>query len=219
MSDHPGALLQRLARALDQRCGRLAQQLHPGWRAALPERAAAGREASLALAALYGVRVPGVPAWRSRVHRLALLERDALQRALACAALHAQRFAVRRSVTRADRDWVTRMVGAEAHQALLEADTTGAPQGPATLQRLEPPVLAEAGCRAIADEGLWRCGDVVRLVQLSLAPATEVTATPTAPPVRGRLAGFEDLLPRYLPEFAWLFGSDMDRALSASKTV
>lgn len=220
----------RLLRAIDAKCAGLAQQLHAGWHAGLPAewwqggpqpgRASRLARASHALARLYGVRWPDLAALQPRLHRVAVLERGPLVRLLVLAALHTQRFEVRQIVSKSERQRLCAMVGEQTYDVLVQSADNGLPaRAGSTPARMELGELAEAGCRAIAAAGLWRCRHVLTLVRLALPPGA-LSAPPRAErPLRGPLAGFEERLHLYFPEFAWLFGSEMDRALSVSKTA
>jgi hypothetical protein len=225
-----GTPIARLLRAIDAKSAGLALQVHGGWHAGVQAQAWPGStrparqrllvQASQAVATMYGVRWPGLNMLRPRVHRVAVLEREPLLRVLAAAALHAQRFTVRQIVSKAERVRLCAIVGEPAYRALVESTPGGLPaQAGGTVERLGLSELAEAGCRAIATQNLWRCRDVLTLVRLALAPDTRSVQVSVAPARRGPLMGFEERLDLYFPEFAWLFGSEMDRALSASKTA
>jgi hypothetical protein len=224
------APIGQLAQALNGKCGGLAAHLHPGWLAGVPPRwlAEAGApggwrrsllEPSLALAALYGLRWPTLAMLRPRIHRATLLERPPLLRVLALAVLHARRFDVRRWVSKQLRHQVCAAVGEHAYQVLIDSPGSGAG---ADIGTPPPPMgldeLAQAGCELIAREGLWRARQVLTLVQLALPPQPAAHGPLEAQAQQGVLAGFEQSLDLYFPELTWLFGCEMDRALSVSTT-
>jgi hypothetical protein len=222
--------LSQLAHAVDVKCASLALQLHAGWHAGVPEqwwlagemsvRRRRLTQASLALARLYGVCWPTLSSLRHRVHRAALLELQPLLRVLAAAAMYVRRFELRQVVSKTERKRLTAVVGEQTYLAVLESAENGIPMPTAApFESAAASQMAEAGYRAIAADGLWRCRHVLTLVRLTLAPEA-TTAPPSATLARrGPLAGFEEQLHLFFPEFAWLFGSEMDRALSASKTA
>jgi Bacterial type III secretion protein (HrpB4) len=223
------APIGQLAQALNAKCRGLARHLHPGWLAGLPHHGFAQTvtpvrqrgllEASLALSALYALKWPTLAMLRPRLHRATLLERTPLLRLLALAVLHARRFEVRRWVSRALRQQVCGLVGDTAYQVLIESpDNGGAGPIGAPPPHMELDALAQAGCQLIAREGLWRARPVLTLVQLALPPQPQQQPGSPLQAQRGALEGFEQRLDQYFPEFTWLFGCDMDRALSVSKT-
>jgi Bacterial type III secretion protein (HrpB4) len=222
--------MSQLACAIDAKCSSLARQLHAGWHAGVPAPWWQGGEppvqrrrlaqASHALAALYGVRWPALGSLRPRVHRVAVLERGPLLRVLAAAVLYVRRFELRQVVSKSERKRLSEIVGEPTYGALLASAENGMPvSGAAPLASLGSGELAEAGYRAIAADGLWRCRHVLTLVRLALAPEATTEPPRATRARRGPLAGFEEQLHVFFPEYAWLFGSEMDRALSASKTA
>jgi hypothetical protein len=246
------APLAQLLRALDAKAGGLAEHLHPArvdavWQrlgaelAACRPRLAPARHASL-LAQACGLRWPTLPEWRPPAHRVALLGRVPLLRALATCALHARRDDVRRSVGRAVRSRLLQEIGETAYRRLLAVPTPGlAPGRTLEAEDVDLERLATTGYRLLQAEGAWQSRRVQALVRLSLAPdpvdsrdstdAPDFPDSPDAPdasdePVRTPAPGMRlpaehgavlvlEQLPHYFPEFAWLFGSDLDRALSA----
>jgi Bacterial type III secretion protein (HrpB4) len=223
------ALLHRICTSLDQKSIRFVSQVDPGWLAmihpqwfSLSEDEAAGRQmsrVSQALFKLYGLQWPSLAEFKRRIHRMVLLDRAAILQVFALAALYVRRAQVRRCIGKQARNAFVAVVGAPAYQALLEGDE---PVGPATAPMASADIqlysLAVAGYRAMCSNGLWDSRHALALARLSLAPG-DLDDDDTQPPNssrrrRGELDGFEDRLPEYLPELAWLFGSKMDRALS-----
>jgi Bacterial type III secretion protein (HrpB4) len=223
------ALLHRICTSLDQKSIRFVAQVDPGWLAmlhpqwfSLSEDEAAGRQmsrVSRALFKLYGLQWPSLAEFKRRIHRMVLLDRAAILQVFALAALYVRRAQVRRCIGKQARNAFVAVVGAAAYQALLEGDE---PVGPATAPMASTDIqldsLAVAGYRAMCSNGLWDSRHALALARLSLAPG-DLDDDDTQQPNpskrrRGELDGFEDRLPEYLPELAWLFGSKMDRALS-----
>jgi len=205
----------------------LAAHVHPAWIEAAwrhagaaaarhAQRVAPPRLAAL-LAELYGLQWPLLADLHVPAHRLALLNRPQVLRVLAACALHAQRDSVRRSIGRDVRSLLIRHIGAPAYQQLL----TGPAQGAAAARPLSAPELdldrlAGAGYHALCSQGAWQCRSALALTRLSLAPAVlEVRQGDTPPPAGMDTHTVLARLPDYFPEHTWLFGSDMDRALSA----
>ncbi len=224
------ALLHRICTSLDQKSIRFAAQVDPGWLAMLhpqwfslsEDDEAAGRQmsrVSQALFKLYGLQWPSLAELKRRIHRLVLLDRPAILQVFALAALYVRRAQVRRCIGKQARNAFVAVVGAPAYQALLEGDEpVGAATAPMASTDIQLDSLAVAGYRAMCSNGLWDSRCALALARLSLAPG-DLDDDDTQPPNsskrrRGELDGFEDRLPEYLPELAWLFGSKMDRALS-----
>jgi hypothetical protein len=223
------ALLHRICTSLDQKSIRFVAQVDPGWLAMLhpqwfrlSEDEVASRQmsrVSQALFKLYGLQWPSLAEFKRRLHRMVLLDRPAILQVFALAALYVRRAQVRRCIGKQARNAFVAVVGAPAYQALLEGDE---PVGPATAPMASADIqldsLAVAGYRAMCSNGLWDSRRALALARLSLAPG-DLDDNDKQPNVsrrrRGELDGFEDRLPEYLPELAWLFGSKMDRALSA----
>ncbi len=223
------ALLHRICTSLDQKSIRFVAQVDPGWLAmlhpqwfSLSEDEAAARQTSRvsqALFKLYGLQWPSLAELKKRIHRMVLLDRPAILQVFALAALYVQRAQVRRCIGKQARNAFVAVVGAPAYQALLEGDEPVAPAAaPMASADIQLDTLAVAGYRAMCSNGLWDSRRALALARLSLAPG-DLDNDETQPPSasrrrRGELDGFEDRLPEYLPELAWLFGSKMDRALS-----
>jgi Bacterial type III secretion protein (HrpB4) len=221
-------LLHRICTSLDQKSIRFVAQVDPGWLAmlhpqwfSLSEDEAARRQmsrVSQALFKLYGLQWPSLAEFKRRIHRMVLLDRPAILQVFALAALYVRRAQVRRCIGRQARNAFVAVVGAPAYQALLEGDEpVGATTTPMASTDIQLDSLAVAGYRAMCSNGLWDSRRALALARLSLAPGHLDGDTQLPNPSRrrrGELDGFEERLPEYLPELAWLFGSKMDRALS-----
>lgn len=222
--------VRRLLQAVDRKALAWPSELHPAWvdaaTARLGPQAAAWcarvprqRHANL-LARTYGLDWPALAEFRAPAHRLALLDRVTLLKVLATCALDGRRESVRRSVGRLVRDLLIEGIGESAYEKVLDSPVRGL-QSAAPLGAVEanPERLAADGFRALCAQAAWRHPVLINMVRLSLPPG--VTADPATPssapaPAAGRVI---DRLEDYFPELAWLFGSDMDRALSVSRTA
>ncbi|HEY9027742.1 MAG TPA: type III secretion protein HrpB4 [Burkholderiaceae bacterium] len=219
--DAPEAL-RRLLAAARAKSADAAAQLHPHWRRAglrklgladAHDDSGAEPRWSAPLAALYGLGWPAIDRFERPAHRVALLPRAELARVLAAVALDAERARVRLCIGHALRNAMIDRVGEPAYASMLESrPLQGARLTALTLAELEPERLAAAGAARLVAAG-WRSERLLKWVRLALAPA----AAPVPAPARE--AGFLERLPTYFPEHAWLFGSSMDRALSASTTA
>jgi hypothetical protein len=226
----PVALLQRLLRAADAKAAHLAAHVHPAWIEAAwrhvgapaarhAQRVAPSRRATL-LAEVYGLQWPTLADLRHPAHRLALLARPQILRVLAACALHGQRDSVRRSIARDVRSRVIQHIGEPAYQQLLASPAQGAAAiTPLSALELDLDRLAAAGYHALCTQGAWQCRSALALTRMSLAPAALEAGQGRTPPAAAP-AGMDahtvlTRLPDYFPEHTWLFGSDMDRALSA----
>lgn len=222
-SAEPVPLLRHLMATARAKSDDLAAQLHPAWVQAAWRRigfesvpaAAAGPRCNAALAAVYGLRWASLAALRHRADRMALLPREQLLRVLAAIGLHAERERVRRSIGRAPRLAIIERIGEPAYDELLAA-----PAGPSTAAtplstaELNLERLATAGCARLGERREWHCRESLAWVHLALPPGrTPAPSSPSATvhDTESPLAR----LPHYFPEHAWLFGSPMDRALSA----
>lgn len=228
-SEPDGALLRRLLQAADAKAADLASHLHPDWVKAAWQHAGAlaARQArrvppqrqSALLAQIYGLRWPALADLQAPAHRLALLSRAPLLRVLATCALYPRRERVRRSIGRDVRHALLDAIGETAYRQLLDSPAPGlANPQPLSARDLDPERLAAAGYRALCAQGAWTCRSALALTRMSLAPDVLDNAG-AAPSSTSRDAGGADAalqrLPDFFPELAWLFGSDMDRALSA----
>ncbi|ARN20779.1 type III secretion protein HrpB4 [Piscinibacter gummiphilus] len=222
------APLRRLLRAIDRKAGAWPTELHPAWvdaaAARLGPRAAAWcarvpprRHAAL-LEHTYGLVWPDLAEFREPAHRLALLDRPSLLKVLATCALDGRRDSVRRSVGRVVRDLLIEGIGESAYERVLDGPTRGLQAAePLGAVEANPERLAADGFRALCSQAAWRHPTLITMVRLCLPPGVSADAVPAAPSPRGADRVI-DRLPDYFPELAWLFGSDMDRALSVSRT-
>ncbi|AEG94088.1 type III secretion protein HrpB4 [Ramlibacter tataouinensis] len=225
--------LRRLLAAVDRKAATLAADLHPAWIDAAWARLGprAGdwaarlppRRHSALLADAYGLAWPPLEAFREPAHRLALLDRDRLLRVLAACALEGRRDSVRRSVGRMVRQLLIEGIGESAYRKVLDSPAPGVQvSGPLDAREAGQDRLAEEGFRILCGQAAWRHPTLLTLVRLSLAPSASADQPaddrPCALATNG-VDGTIDRLHEYFPELVWLFGSDMDRALSASRTA
>jgi hypothetical protein len=222
----PDQMLRRLMTATQEKAARLVQQVHPAWvEAALPGHAAlspvmdgvqAVMRSSFLLAELYKVNWPSLVSLRSKAHRVALLAREPALRVLAAGALYVRRGAVRRCVGREARRALVELVGEAAYVALVNAPDAGGPQAALDTSDLRADVWAAEGYRTLHAAGTWTCRDASILTRLTLAPGAldeQLTPVGTAH-LNVDVVDFLNKLDVLFPEQAWLFGSNMDRALS-----
>lgn len=222
------AVLERLFGAVADKSARFVSNIDCGWVdqvwAGLSAQAAAARDehadrvTSAALQTAYGVRWPSLTALTQRVHRLAVLPLADVLKVLQAVALYQRRAEVRRCIGRTARVAIIDRVGQAAFEAILAAPGNDASSECETaFNALPAHVLARSAFRALESGGLWVCRDSHRLVSLCLAPdaaAKALPCAPSAPPA----ANFQPLIHQLdllFPEHAWLFGCDMDKALSA----
>ena len=223
-------LVRRLLAAARVKSRAIAEQLHPAWLQMAAQRigiddahAIDNPGCSSALAAIYRLQWPSLASLCLRAHRIAVLPRADMMRVLAFIALHAQRERVRRCIGRPLRGALIDRVGETALAALLATPPAGTPpKVPATaysLPELDADRLATDGYAWLGGNGRWQSRALLPWLKLALPP---VHGPAGAFPAPGASRDGETLLgrlPDYLPEHAWLFGSPMDRALSASTTA
>ncbi|AKJ27826.1 type III secretion protein HrpB4 [Caldimonas brevitalea] len=223
----PVLAVTRLLQAIEAKAAELASHLHPAWLALASQQlgplasALTGDKPSPTLSRLigevYGIRWPALPTLAHRVHRLVVLGRADVVRVLSTAALHARRDSMRRCIGRDLRRLLVERVGEVAYRELLARPGQGGLDAqPLEAAELHEDRLSTAGYRLLCEQGAWHSRQALAIARLSLAPAAldgeHVTPLPSGRP---DLDSFFDHLPHYFPEHAWLFGSDMDRALSA----
>ncbi len=218
--------LRLLFAATDAKSARLIHHIHPAWvQAALPGKATwateqANARISVLLGEAYRVRWPSLDSLRTKAHRLALLGGPQILQILATVWLYLRRAAMRRCVDREVRSSFRAMTGEPAYEALLQAPLSAqalAESDLGNLGSLSAEQVAAAGYAALHASGFWTCKDASVIARLSLSPdaldwldvATDGTRQ------RGEIAAFLERLPHFFPEQSWMFGSDMDRALSA----
>ena len=239
-SAEPVPLLRHLLATASAKSADIAAQLHPAWVQAAwqrigfdtpPASTGARSEAALAsalgsaLGSVYGLRWASLAGFQHRAHRIALLPRDQVLRVLAAVALHAERERVRRCIGRGARQAVIERIGEAAYNELMSAPRAEAgTSGALSASDLDPDRLAAAGYARLSERREWHCKHTLAWVRLALAPGStqadaafafpstsSSAATSTSPHGDSMMAR----LPHYFPEHAWLFGSPMDRALSA----
>jgi hypothetical protein len=223
-----GAHVARLLALAADKSACFVVQLHPAWMdpawhgaaawLATISEAPARRQASLALRKAWGVQWPSLGALGHRLNRAALLPRQALVAWLCAAALFLRRREVRRCVGRKQRQMLVEMVGRPAIDAIVAAPEAGpVPQNAPPLEGQSTESLAVWAFGLLSAQRAWTCEHARRLIALSLPPAAigrplqaDHHAAQALP-----MGGFSDQLADYFPAYSWLFGSDMDRALSA----
>ena len=224
------APLALLMQAVSAKSNRLVEQMHPAWvrRAfdslgpgwdGLVQGLPAPRRSAL-LARAYGLRWPALTELGPRVHRLALLDLGATRRVLSLFALVARRDGLRRLISRDDRSLLAGHVGETAFQWLLAcADSRKGEARPLAVADLGIDRLATHGYRLLCDQGAWSSRDALTFTRLCLPPADAQLPPGGADLDPVWTAQVIEQLPNLFPELAWIFGSDMDRALSASSMV
>lgn len=221
-------LVRRLLRAALAKSADVPAQLHPAWVqmawqrvgiVAPPDAQVPG--CSAALAAVYGLQWTSLVRFRQVPHRIALLPRDELLRVLAAVALHLERDRVRHSIGRGLRAAMIERVGDVAYAGIVAASSDGAGRsaGGLSMAELQPEALAARGFAALRDHGHWRSNSLLAWIRLALAPAPAPAASASTDAPASDTASALQRLSLYFPEHAWLFGSPMDRALSASTTA
>lgn len=222
------ALVRRLLLQAQAKSADFASHLHPHWVNAAWQRVGLdvglhaaripGERHGRLLFTAYGLGWPSLADLRRRNHRICILERRSILRLLAVCALVPRRDGVRRSIARDVRRSLVDNIGEPAYEMLLRSPTSGQPDMPALdAADIELEALATAGYAALCVPGAWLCREALAITRLSLPPET---AAPSPSDDAARTASdVIEHLQDYFPEHAWLFGSDMDRALSASKTA
>jgi hypothetical protein len=222
------ALLAQLFEAARSKSNDFASHVHPAWAdaawkgssewlAAAPE-GAAKHEASLALQGAYNVQWPSLASLADCLQRAALLPRPVLLQLLCASAVFQRRQEVLRCVDRASRKTLMELVGAAAFEVILDAnDVVGDTVEPLPSNIVSADTLAAWAFDRLELQGAWSCPQARTLVALSLSPAALGRAQRSHRPKRRAqsLAAFVVRLEKFFPEYVWLFGSDMDRALSA----
>lgn len=229
-------LLRRLFTLANARMASPLRQIDPEWIAGWPVSwrpeaecgdAAAGSRAVLAsrhlsalASAALGMRPPALEELRIRANRLALLERADILRVLALVAVESRRDALRHCIDRAGRERIVHIVGAVAFEQLIRASGLSVGDDlPVDWTRLEPTDLAHAGFRLLHRVRPWRHRHPLLAIRLCLPPEGGTLLFGEGAPAPIADGFFEARILDYFPEFAWLFGSEMDRALSASSTA
>ncbi len=223
-ADAPDAAdpVARLLALAAEKSAHFVAQLHPSWGdlawlAAIKD-AAARQQASICLRAAWGIEWPSLGALSNRLNRAALLPRPALVAWLCAAALFLRRREVRRCVGRRQRQLLVEMVGSDAIGALVAAPESGpTPADPPPLEGASAEALAVWAYGVLGAQQAWTCDHARRLIGLSLPAAASgrQARAGSRPPQVLPLGGFSDQLAIYFPAYSWLFGSNMDRALSA----
>jgi hypothetical protein len=218
--------LRQLLDALRRKSADLAADLHPAWLEQGLQRLGLPRDPSMAnsprcagaLATFFRVEWPPLDRFALPAHRLALLPRQDMLRVLGAIELHAERDRVRLSIGGGLRATLIERLGESAYRSLVGSPSLRrSPSGPLSAAELDADRLAWRGLDRLASTGAWRSRRLMRRARLALEP-------PRGKPARGAARGAAppeilQHLSSYFPEHAWLFGSPMDRALSASTTA
>jgi len=225
--DEPDAssCIRQLLEALRRKSADLAADLHPAWleqglhRLGLPRDQAMARSPRCAgaLAAFFRVEWPPLDRFALPAHRLALLPRHDMLRVLGAIELHTQRDRVRLSIGGGLRAMLIERLGEGAYRSLVDSPSLRrSASGPLSAAELDADRLAWRGLDRLASCGAWRSRRLLRRARLALEPqgkpACGVPEGATPPEILHHLSS-------YFPEHAWLFGSPMDLALSASTTA
>jgi hypothetical protein len=218
--------VRQLFDAVRRRSADLADDLHPAvleqglTRLGLPTGpvVTGSPKCAAALAALYRLQWPSLDRFEAKAHRVALLARQDMLRVLAAVALHSDRGRVRLSIGPGLRALLVERVGENAYRTLLESPSLRmAPVRPFSAAELDADRLAWRGLETLVSIGAWKSRRLLQRVRLAFEPShaqtvLRIAGTRAQPEVLERLSS-------YFPEHAWLFGSPMDRALSASTTA
>ena len=218
--------VRQLLDAVRRRSADLADDLHPDLleqglqRLGLPAgpAIAGSPKCAAALAELYCLQWPSLDRFEARAHRVALLPRRDMLRVLATLALHADRGRVRLSIGPGLRALLVERVGENAYRTLLESPSLHmVPARPFSAAELDADRLAWRGLEALVSIGAWSSHRLLQRARLAFEPshvrtALRIVGGRARPEILERLSS-------YFPEHAWLFGSPMDRALSASTTA
>jgi len=222
--------IRLLLEAVDHKASTLPDHVHPAWIDAAwarlgpkgtewAARVPAQRHSAL-LAKAFGLVWPSLAVFREPGHRIALLDRDSMLRVLAVCALDGRGESVRRSVGRVVRQLLIEGIGENAYEKVLGNQVRGLqpPSNPLGPFEVGQERLAADGFRALCAQAAWRNRSLITLVRLSLPPSArgehvQVNERPAGSAIKG-VDRMIDRLHEYFPELAWLFGSDMDRALS-----
>lgn len=152
-----------------------------------------------------GVGQVGLPTLLSRGHRLAVLDKDDLQRVLAARMLIGRRAALARCIDGAYLAGLAGLLGEAALTALTQREHW-APDASGPLPALDLAQLAEAGLHALIADGTVSDPSLAQLMRLTIgmqAPLPPGAGTPSdGTPAESFMAA----LPVLFPELAWLFG-------------
>jgi hypothetical protein len=226
------AALQRLLEALKERAGSLGALVHEQW----IDQVCTGLHPSLAsslrtpahaatlselLGRRFNVTWPGLDSLAQRAHRVVLLPAPCLQQCLRLAAVWFHAPAVRRCVSRQDRALLRDLLGEAGYAGVLAAPDSAPMRSEQALPNLEAAQWASQGVVRLRCLSAWSCEPALSILRLALPRKTndlpligDVGAT-----ARQHMQHFLQRLDQLLPEHAWLFGSDLDLALSTPKTV
>ncbi len=213
------ALVERLLSAARSKTASIADQVHPDWIRGLCGGLGLGNGESVhgkalddALRDTFMLRWPSLSQLTRSAQRISLLSRPEMSRVLAAVALHSGRDSVRRNLNKSHRSqWIT-AIGEDAYLRLLRLPPRGHQVAEVRLHPL-PHGYAIEGQALLGAAGHWRNRDCVAWIRYALPPfanggQTSVDAEHLDPAIFVHL-------PFIFPEHAWLFGSDMERTLSA----
>ena len=164
---------------------------------------------------------PGLEAFAALHWRLALLPRRVLCQALAAIGLHADRARVRLTLSGTVRSALVSAVSERVYLLMLrERAPHRAGSGALSEAEAQADTLARKGLGVLVGAAAAGAPDVLNPWIRSALPAaaTQPTLLSPAPGEITALADFH-ILSHYFPEYQWLFGSALEKTLSAAKTV
>ena len=152
-----------------------------------------------------GVGQVGLPTLLSHAHRLAVLEKDDLQRVLAARMLIGRRAALARCIDGAYLAGLAGLLGEAALAALTQREHW-APDPGGPLPALDLAQLAEAGLHALIADGTVSDPSLAQLMRLTIGMQAPVSPCAGTPIAETQAEAFMATLPVLFPELSWLFG-------------
>ncbi|MCO5414790.1 type III secretion protein HrpB4 [Ralstonia mojiangensis] len=152
-----------------------------------------------------GVGQVGLPTLLSHAHRLAVLEKDDLQRVLAARMLIGRRAALARCIDGAYLAGLAGLLGEAALAALTQREHW-APDAGGPLPALDLAQLAEAGLHALIADGTVSDPSLAQLMRLTIGMQAPVSPCAGTPIAETQAEAFMATLPVLFPELSWLFG-------------
>jgi hypothetical protein len=238
-----GDHIQRLLQTIDAKSAAFESHFDPAWRKAVwqsvgfdvlkvsgdeaadenpsPETLFSGAATHRRVADVYSLRWPKLSVFRQRAHRLALLSRRQILQVFATLALYTERNRVRCSIQKSVRTLlIDHMVGPTAYQRLINSPITqgmNTSSEPLALSELNVIAWAQIGYRLLCQTGLWTNRECLAIVKMSFPPSTPAAQSQglSSPANLVEITHALNHLPDFFPELTWLFGSDMENALSA----
>jgi len=152
-----------------------------------------------------GVGQVGLPTLLSHAHRLAVLEKDDLQRVLAARMLIDRRAALARCIDGAYLAGLAGLLGEAALTALTQREHW-APDAGGPLPALDLAQLAEAGLHALIADSTVSDPSLAQLMRLTIGMQAPVSLCAGTPIAETQAEAFMATLPVLFPELSWLFG-------------